>query len=974
MLILHLPGHTEPGRVTRHSRAARRLRVDVPGLRGNPVLARRLERELASRSKGVETAQADPQSGRLLIRYRPGASLLDALRTPEGPATRRRAAAPRRRRGREAAGGAETAAHALRVEEVLERLGATRQGLGEAEARRRLRELGANAVDGAPQRAPLAVLLGQVQNLPAALLLGSSALSALARDFGGSAAILGAVVLDAAIGYRIERKNEDLLASWQRLEAGEARVLRAGRIGAVAAADLVPGDIVLCRSGDTVPADARVIDAHRLSCDESMLTGESEPRPKSAAPVSPIAPLAERASMLFSGTRVASGHGRAVVTATAERTEAARIRGLVERENAPETPFERRLRRLGRSLTLAGATAGGVALSLGVLRGRGLGPTLGQAVALGVAAIPEGLPIVASSALVQSMQRMREKGMIVRRLVSAETLGGVTVVCADKTGTLTQNDMRLEVLDLGFGELSAAELPADPEKLFDDPVSLALAAAVLNSDVDAEGDAGVLSLDGSSTERALVLAAHRAGIDRDALRRAFPRRLLRERDGGTHYVVSLHDAPGGGALAFVKGAPEQVVALSARDLAGPLDGARRRRLLARNDELAARGLRVLALAWRRLAAGEAVDLDGNYTLIGLAGLRDPLRPDAVQAVRQAARAGIRTVILTGDQRATAEAIAREVGLAGETVDGSELAKLLRGDGPELQARLREAAVFARVSPADKAALVRALREAGEIVAMAGDGINDAPALKAADVGIAVGCGASDVSREAADIVLASEELGAVLAAVAEGRIVQENLRRAVRFLVTTNLAEIVLALGATAFARTHPFTALRLLWLNLLSDALPALALALEPGRGDELERPPQPPSAPFVSASDWATAVRHAGVLAGIGAAGFALAGGLGAFNALTGAVLGYSLACRARGGPPDARFLRMLGGSVALHGASLVLPPLRSALALPRLASLGELAAFGAGFAAPSLVFRGAPELVIVRRGVECNQEDAR
>lgn len=315
MLILHLPGHPEPGRVTRHSRAARRLRVDVPGLRGNPVLARRLERELASPSKGVETAQADPQSGRLLIRYRPGAALIDALRAPEGPAKRRRAAAPRRRR-RETA-SAETAAHALRVEEVLERFGATRQGLGDAEARRRLREFGANAVDAAPQRAPLAVLLGQVQNLPAALLLGSSALSALARDFGGSAAILGAVALDAAIGYRIERKNEDLLASWQRLEAGEARVLRAGRIGAVAAADLVPGDIILCRSGDTVPADARVIDAHRLSCDESMLTGESEPRPKSSAPVSPFAPLAERGSMLFSGTRVASGHGRAVVTATA---------------------------------------------------------------------------------------------------------------------------------------------------------------------------------------------------------------------------------------------------------------------------------------------------------------------------------------------------------------------------------------------------------------------------------------------------------------------------------------------------------------------------------------------------------------------------------------------------------------------------------------------------------------------------------
>jgi Ca2+-transporting ATPase len=530
------------------------------------------------------------------------------------------------------------------------------------------------------------------------------------------------------------------------------------------------------------------------------------------------------------------------------------------------------------------------------------------------------------------------------------------------------------VLDLGFGELDAARLRADPEKLFSDPVSLALAAGVLNSDVDAEGDAGALSLEGSSTERALVLAADRAGLGRSALRHAFPRRLLRERDDATQYVVSLHDAPEGEAIAFVKGAPEQVIALCTRDLRGPLDARLGRRLLAQNLALASRGLRVLAFAWRRFAAGETPELGGGYTLIGLAGLRDPLRADAAQVVQRAARAGIRTVILTGDQRATAEAIAREVGLAGETLDGLDLANLLGGDGAELRARLRGAAVFARVGPAEKAALVRALRAAGEVVAMAGDGINDAPALKAADVGIAIGRGASDVSREAADIVLASEELGTVLAAVAEGRIVQENLRRAVRFLVATNLAEIALALGAAGFARSDPFTALRLLWLNLLSDSLPAIALALEPGCGDELERPPPPPTAPLVSADEWRRAVRHGALLAGIGAVGFAFGGGPGAFGALAGAELGYALACRRPGRTPDARFVRFLGGAVALHGVALALPPLRGALALPRVASLGELAAFGAGFAAPTFVFRGSSDLVIVRRGRDRTQEDPR
>ena len=306
--------------------------------------------------------------------------------------------------------------------------------------------------------------------------------------------------------------------------------------------------------------------------------------------------------------------------------------------------------------------------------------------------------------------------------------------------------MKLELLDLGQGALVAEHVRANPEKLFEDPTTLILAAASLNADVEVQGDHGRLTLSGSATDKALVEAADAAGLDRAALWRDYPRRLLRERDRGAHFVVSLHDAPDGDALAFLKGAPEQVVHLCERDAAGPLDEKARERLLARNEAMAAEGLRVLAVGWRRLERGQREGLERGHTLLGLLGLRDPLRPGAARIVRGAARAHIRTVILTGDQRRTAEAVASALGLQGEVLDGPELAALLRGSGPETHARLRKIAAVARIDPADKAAFVRALREAGEIVAMAGDGVNDAPAIRAADVGIAIGSRASDVSR------------------------------------------------------------------------------------------------------------------------------------------------------------------------------------------------------------------------------------
>jgi Ca2+-transporting ATPase len=932
---LQIDGFDEPLAVVAHHRASRRIRVAVPGLVGNPWLARRIE-PLLRALPGAERVRADPRSGRAQIDYRDGLPL-----RPE------KGRLPRLARARAALSPSARAAqpsvdwHALPLERVLAELSTTPLGLGAREAAVRLHRYGANVIEAEAPRSRLQLVLSQLGNLPSILLIGSSVVSALVGNLVDAGAILVVVSLNAAIGYTIERKNEELLASWRRLEGGDAEVVRDGRVRTVLAADLVPGDLVRLRAGDVVPADLRIVEAERLTSDESTLTGESMPEPKGPEPVAAGAPLAERSSMLHAGTTIASGHGRALVVATGRATELGAVRALVDQATAPASPLTRQLDRLSNHATLAAVGAAALTAGFGLLHGRAAATLLRSAVALGIAAIPEGLPVVATAALVRSMQRMRDRGMVVRRLAAAETLGGVTVICSDKTGTLTLNDMRLEVLDVG-GRRSR-ELRACPDGALQDPATLALVAAVLNSDVDVRRRGRELELSGSSTERALILAAHAAGLDPTALGRAFPRRRLVERSAGVAYVVSLHDSASGERLAFVKGAPEQVLALCSRCAHGPLDEATRRRVLAANEELASDGLRVLATAWQRLAPGAESWNETCFSFLGLLGLRDPLRPGAAEAVATARRAGIRTVIVTGDQLRTAEAIARAVGLTGEALDGAEARRLLAAPPPERRARLGRVSVIARVSPADKVALVRALGESGEVVAMAGDGVNDAAALKAADIGIAIGLASSDLARAVADVVLTNEDLRSILAAVGEGRIVQDNLRRSLRFLFATNLSEMALVVGAAALGLPDPLTALELLWINLLTDTLPGLALALEPGDPAVLDRPPVPPGSPLLSRSTERQVARDGLLLGAAGALGFVVGGPALAFTALVGAQLSYTLACRAPRVRAGRRFAALVGGAAALQSLTLLPSPLRRLLSLgpPSLLEAGGLAA---------------------------------
>lgn len=930
----------------RHWRSARRLRFEVPGLRRAPHLVATIEEEL-QQLDGVESAHASAESGRLLVCYGPDDRFLACLKQQSVAAPKPMVTQALR-----------PAWHALPVAEVLQQLASDRYGLAAAEASRRLAQYGPNAAQELHQRSSFEILLAQVANLPTSLLLGSSALSTVLGELLDAGAILGVVGMDALIGYSIERGNEDLLASWRHLQAGQAHVMRDAALLRVPALDLVPGDMLLLRADDTVPADARIVDPHRLACDESMLTGESEPQEKGVEPVAAAAPVAERTSMLYAGSRVVSGRCRAVVTATGAATEMAQIGRLLDEEEAPRTPLEQRLDKLGNRFALAGLGAGALSAAFSLLHGRPTGEVLRTAAALGVAAVPEGLPVVATAALARSMQRMRERGMVVRRLASAETLGGVTVICSDKTGTLTENQMRLEVLELDGRTVDLASVQI-ADDIFADPATLALAAGILNSDVDVHHRGDTRDIFGSSTEAALVRAGQTAGLSRTLLRQRFPRRSLRERTAGRHYVVSTHDHPDGGGLAFIKGAPEQVLALCTRFAGRSLRAATRRRLLQRNEAMAAEGLRVLALAWRRLADPTAPTNDADFEWIGLVGLRDPVRAGAAEALRMAARAGIRTLILTGDQRRTAEATARAVGLGGTALDGAEAARLLAAGDDRF---LDGAAVLARVTPADKLAIVRALRARGEIVAMAGDGVNDAPALKAADVGIAVGARASDLTRHAADVVLESEDLRAILAAVGEGRIVQDNLRRAIRYLAATNLAESVLVVGAAAVGMASPLNAMQLLWINLLTDTIPALALALEPGRPDVLARAPMRPDAPLLDAESLRGVVRDGLLLSGVGLGAYLVGGPGPAFATLAAAELGYTLLCRAPETQASPRFTRMMGLAGGVQVAALALPPLRSLLGLPVTPSWLEVAGVGAGLLVPWTL---APDSVIVRRG---------
>ena len=750
-------------------------------------------------------------------------------------------------------------------------------GLGAGQVALRLRRDGPNVLPGVKPRSLLAILWAQLRSLLVGLLALAAGIGFLFGDTVEGYAILVVIALNTAIGFFSELRAVRSMEALRRLGVTTCRVRREGALRELPAEALVVGDVVLLEGGDLVPADLRMLDGARLQVDESALTGESLPVAKHADPVPPGAPLAERACMLYRGTAVGAGTVLGVVTATGMATELGTISRLVAQARPQSTPLEKRLDRLGQRLAGLAFVIAAVISATGFLGGRDPILMVMTGIALAVAALPEGLPVVATLSLARGMHRMARRNALINRLAAVETLGATTVICTDKTGTLTQN--RLTVTQLVLPGAGPVEVPTDavPTTLEAARDRLLRAGRWCNNAV-LHGDGGV----GDPLEVALLQAAR-------SLPGEDPERLREEPfDPVRRLMATAHRAPQG-VLVAVKGAPEAVLARCATvadgsDSPPSLTAAQRQQWLAANDALAARGLRVLALA-QGCADASSTDPYADLALLGLVALMDPPRREVLAAIDECRAAGIRVVMVTGDQLATARYVAQALHLIDAAGDGSPAALVLPGEALERpqdyggEDAVLAATVFARVSPAQKMALVTRLQARGEVVAMTGDGVNDAPALKQADIGVAMGQRGTQVARQAAAMVLRDDAFSSIAAAVGQGRVIFGNIRRFAVYLLSCNLSEVLVVGLATLAGGPLPLLPLQILFLNLVTDVFPALALGAGEADGSEMRQPPRPPGEPLLTRQHWWRIVGHGASITAATLLAFVLAlGPLGA------------------------------------------------------------------------------------------------
>lgn len=755
--------------------------------------------------------------------------------------------------------------HALEVEEVLRLLESDRRGLSSSQARARLARFGPNLLPEPPRPSALRRLLRQFHNILIHVLLIAGLITLFLGHLVDAAVIFGVVVINALIGFLQEGRAERALESIRGLLAPQAMVLRDGHRFPIPAAELVPGDIVVVQSGDRVPADLRLLRSKALQVTEAVLTGESLPVEKDPAPVPVDAPLAERSSMLFSGTLVIRGQGQGVVVATGARSEIGRIGLLVETVEPRVTPLMREFSRFARLLTLCILGLAAATMGFGVLvHGFPADEMFLAAVSIAVAAIPEGLPAIITIMLAIAVERMARRNAIVRRLPAVETLGAVSVICSDKTGTFTKNEMMVDGLAVASGLYEVTGSGYEPHGEFrkngesveaeDDPRLVGLLrAGILCNDASLELRNGSWLAHGDPMEAALLVLAVKAGFDIEFTRRTWPRVDEIPFDSRYRFMATLHHDHEGHGVVFVKGAPERLLHMCVAEEAPdgdwrPLDPDLWNR---RMEQLASRGGRVLALAARRLEPGRSslhfADVESGLVLLGLVSLVDPPRPDAILAVARCREAGIRVKMVTGDHAVTARAIAERLGLDNttEVLTGGDLDRMSED---ELAVKAEEVDIFARTAPEHKLRLVSALQKRGRIVAMTGDGVNDAPALRQADVGIAMGRKGSDAAREAAEIVLADDNFATIARAVEEGRTVYDNLRKVILFVLPTNAAEALVAITAVALGLVLPMSPVQILWVNMITAVTLALALAFEEAEPDVMRRPPRDPRESLLS------------------------------------------------------------------------------------------------------------------------------
>ncbi|TCT07802.1 cation-translocating P-type ATPase [Aquabacter spiritensis] len=845
----------------------------------------------------------------------------------------------------------------LAPDAVAGRLGVSASGLDAAQVTAARARAGANHLPQPVGRSGRAILLAQVSNLPVALLAGSCVLSLATGGVLDALVTLAVIGINTGIGFGTENATERLIRRLSRPVAHPASVVRAGIAASVPADDVVPGDILVLAPGMRVAADARLIEARDLTLDESTLTGESLPVEKTAAALALVPrAVAERHNLVHAGTIVTGGDGRAIVLRTGARTEAARTQLLIGRVRAPRPMIEEKLEALSGRLALGCLGASGLLLAGSLLRGEPLVAALRSAIALAVAAIPEGLPAVATTTLAIGAREMEKEKAFVRALPAIEAIGSIDTICLDKTGTLTRNEMAV-VRAAGVG--GAVDLEPGtpvPEAVRRDLAAFAEAVA-LCSEAELEPRAG------SPTELALLDLAAASGLDIAVRRAALPVRALSSRNHARRFMATEHVGPSG-PLVFVKGAPEDVLALCATEggpeEARPLTDARRAEWLALNTDFAGRGLRVLAAARGAGPLGDGAPT--GLAFLGLAGLADPVRAEAAEAIDLFHKAGIRTIMMTGDQAGTALAVAEALALSRTGILRMATGPDIAGLDPAALGDLALAtSVFARVSPADKLRIVEALQAKGRRVAMLGDGVNDGPALRAAAVGVAVGRRATPVAREVADLVLADDDLRELARAIARGRATEDNVRNAIRFLFATNLSEIFVMLAETLHGAGEGETPMELFWLNLVTDILPALGLALAEPRGDVMDRAPRRSDAPLFDRAELQGLALDGGAIAAGALAGHFLA--LGRFGAgprtravtfttlAFGQILhAWALRDRSSGSPrtlriSERRLEASLGGALALLAVPFLVPGLRRLLGIApaQLSDLGLAALLG-------------------------------
>jgi calcium-translocating P-type ATPase len=749
--------------------------------------------------------------------------------------------------------------HAMTADEVVERLDTDRDGLSAAAASSRLARHGPNELEGEQPLSSLTILLHQFTSPLIAILLVAAVVTALIHEYVDTGVIVAVLLLNAAVGFVQERKADRSVLSLMQLAAPRSVVLRDGRRVEISSATLVPGDVVVLESGTRVPADLRMLSATALRIDESLLTGESVPATKHTAPAPADALAADRSCTAHMGSVVASGRGRGVVVATGRDTELGRISERIRGEAQPESPLTRRMHRFANVVAVAVGASAAVTFVLGLVLGEPPGEMFLTAVALAVAVVPEGLPVALTVAMALGVRRMAQRNAIIRSLPAVETLGSTNTIGSDKTGTLTENRMTVRHLwAAGRHHSVDADAAAVPDG--EPALRLTLEAGVLTNEAELRGrrEDGTPDTVGDPTEAALLVAASRLGLDPDALRRSRPAVAEVPFEPELRYSLAVREQPGGGHRMWVKGAPERIVDL-ARSMLGP-DGTvvplDRAAVLEAAHAMAARGLRVLAMAYRderaAPAAGHVPSPEG-LVLVGLQGMLDPPRPGVREAIAGCNAAGIRVLMITGDHAATARSVAADLGLVAAAdapvLEGRQIEGL--GDD-ELRDRVRDVQVYARVSPEHKYRIVKALRSHGEVVAVTGDGVNDGPALRAAEIGIAMGRSGTDVAREAADMVLADDDFVSIYRAVEEGRVVFDNVRKVTFFLVSTGAASILAILYSLAAGIPLPFLPAQLLWLNVVTNGLQDVALAFEPGERGVLDRPPRRRDEPVVSRVLW--------------------------------------------------------------------------------------------------------------------------